>query len=71
MLMMARRAHRARIHNHDEFTIYATSALLVVMTLIVISQLQQVGHGLRTPYGLPMLAAAVILTIIALAKSKV
>lgn len=71
VLMMGRRAHRVKIQSGDEFAIYATAALAVVMGLVVTVELNQFGEKLHTLYGLPMLSLATILTLIALAKSKV
>lgn len=71
LLMMGRRAHRVRILRGDSFAIYATAALAVVMALVVIAELNQFGEKLHTLYGLPMLSLATILTLVALAKSKV
>lgn len=71
MILMALRAHRARIINGDTFTVYATGALLVAMLLAVVSQATQIGHPLKNWWGSPMLALITLLTLAALAKSKV
>jgi hypothetical protein len=71
MVLFILRAHRARILHNDRFTVWATSALVVAMLLAVISQATQLGHPLRTWWGTPMLALIVLLSIVALFKSKV
>jgi hypothetical protein len=71
MILMAARAHRARIQNGDHFAVFATAALIDALAFVVYSQAIQIGGALRTWWGLPWLISIVLLTIGALWRSKV
>lgn len=71
LILMALRAHRARIVNGDTFAVYATAALTVAMMLAIVSQATQIGEPLKNWWGTPMLALITLLTLVALSKSKI
>ena len=70
MLLMARRAHRARMVKGDRFTVWATAALVVAMAFVVAQEIQQLGKPFVW-WRLPWLLLIVLLTLGALLRSDV